>query len=229
MNTRKMNQKLFKDALVEAMLREFDRDMEHCEESPICSPEHYKRMSEIVGFDVTKPRRNKHKMSLRKRIIIFIIAAALALTGCVAAIYYRQIGNFIEEVYEKYIKVHFVDETPSAPSKIEDVYTLTYVPGGFELVYTETNFALAHYQYDNSTGENIIFEQYVLCDTCHVVDLEEGYTQTIQNKSFTVYYKNINDINIYKWNNGIYAFSICTTNSLSEAELIKLIDGLKCK
>ena len=57
MRTKKTGKILLRDALIEAMLREFDRDMEKCEESPICSPEHYKKMSEIVGFDVTKPRR----------------------------------------------------------------------------------------------------------------------------------------------------------------------------
>lgn len=226
MNTRKINQKLFKDALVEAMLREFDRDMEHCEESPICSPEHYKRMSEIVGFDVTKPRRNKHKMSLRKRIIIFIIAAALALTGCVAAIYYRQIGNFIEEVYEKYIKVHFVDETPSAPIEIEDVYTLTYVPEGYELVDRKESTSLLRYQYQNKT-KIISFEQYILFDTCHVVDLEDGYTQIFEGEALTVYYKELNNISIYKWSNGIYAFSIYDRQTLSQDEIIKMINSLK--
>ena len=222
-----MNQKLFKDALVEAMLREFDRDMEHCEESPICSPEHYKRMSEIVGFDVTKPRRSKHKMSLRKRIIIFIIAAALALTGCVAAIYHRQIGNFMEKFYKDHIEVWFDNEEANEPPKqIEEIYTLTYVPEGYELADKKESTTLLRYQYQNNT-KTISFEQYILFDTCHVVDLENGYTKIFEVESFTVYYKETNNINIYKWCNGIYAFSIYDRQSLSQDEIIKIINGLK--
>ena len=228
MNTRKMNQKLFKDALVEAMLREFDRDMEHCEESPICSPEHYKRMSEIVGFDVTKPRRNKHKMSLRKRIIIFIIAAALALTGCVAAIYYRQIGNFMEKFYKDHIEVWFDNEEANQPPKqIEDVYTLTYVPDGYELIHKEQNELWVSYHFKNNSDKLIIFEQWLFNDLNQVIDSEEGDSTTIRHKNFTIYCKNMNDSFYYRFYNEKYAFSISTRCILPEPEILKILDGLK--
>jgi hypothetical protein len=133
--SKKTEKNLLRDAFVDAMLREVDRDLEKCEESPICSPEHYKRMSEILGFDVTKPRR-KPKISTRTKIAIAIIAAAVvALTSCVAAIYHRQIGNFMEKFYKDHIEVWFDnEEAKQSPEEIEDVYTLAYVPEGYKLV-----------------------------------------------------------------------------------------------
>jgi len=225
MRTKRTGKILLRDALIDAMLREFDRDMEKCEESPICSPEHYKKMSEIVGFDVTKPRRNP-RMSVRKKVIIFIIAAALALTGC-AAVFYRQIGNFMEEVYEKYIKVHFVEETPAAPTEIEDVYTLSYVPEGYELINSEINYTWTKFEYKNSLNETIKFEQFLITDTCNIFDSNQGYSEAMQIESTTVYHKNTDNVNIYKWNNGVYAFSIRDRQSLSKFEIIRIISSLK--
>lgn len=219
---------LLRDALIDAMLREVDRDMEKCEESPICSPEHYRRMSEIVGFDVTKPRR-KRRISARTKIAIIIIAAVVALTGCVAAIYSRQIGNFIEEFYDKYIKVHFVDETTTSPTKIEDVYTLTYVPEGFELINSKITSAWTKFEYNNSLNETTVFEQYVLSDTCNLIDLEQGYTQAIQIDTLSIYHKKSDNVNVYKWKKDMYSFVICDRNSLSQSEIIKIINGLQTK
>lgn len=219
---------LLRDALIDAMLREVDRDMEKCEESPICSPEHYKRMSEIVGFDVTKPRR-KRRMSARTKIAIIIIAAVVALTGCVAAIYSRQIGNFIEEFYDKYIKVHFVNETTTSSAEIEDIYTLSYVPKGYSLTNSEITSAWIKLEYNNYLNETIIFKQYVLSDTCNLIDLEHGYTQAIQIDTISIYHKKSNNVNVYKWKNDMYSFAICDRNSLSQSEIIKIINGLKTK
>lgn len=224
---KKTEKNLLRDAFVDAMLREVDRDLEKCEESPICSPEHYKRMSEIVGFDVTKPRR-KSKISTRTKIAIAIIAAAIvALTSCVAAIYHRQIGNFIEEFYEKYIKVHSADETTTAPTEIEDIYTLTYVPDGYELVDSEITTAWTKFEYTNSLNETIVFEQYVLIDTCNVLDSENGYTKIYESENLNIYYKEFNGEHIYKWNNGIYSFSLCDRKHLSFSAILKTINGLQ--
>ncbi len=216
---------LLRDALIEAMLREFDRDMEKCEESPICSPEHYKKMSEIVGFDVTKPRR---KPRMRKKVIIFIIAAALALTGCVA-VFYRQIGNFIEEVYEKYIKVHFVEETPAAPTEIEDVYTLTYVPEGYKLAKQSINAIHIRQEYSNEAKDTIVFEQNAINSTICILDAEKGKTIFIEHKNILIYCKTIKDKYYYLWNTSFYQFSICSRYSLDEREIVKIIEGITTK
>lgn len=228
MRTKKTGKILLRDALIEAMLREFDRDMEKCEESPICSPEHYKKMSEIVGFDVTKPRRNP-RMSVRKKVIIFIIAAALALTGCVA-VFYRQIGNFMEKFYKDHIEVWFDNEEANEPpQEIEDVYTLTYVPEGFELVEQKENKIAVIYIFSKENGETFIFNQFLIENLNQMLDIEEGYTYIMIKDNLSIYFKNINNVNLYKWNNKQYAFSICTRCTLSEFEIKKIIDGLTLK
>ena len=226
MRTKRTGKILLRDALIDAMLREFDRDMEKCEESPICSPEHYKKMSEIVGFDVTKPRR-KPIISTRTKIAIIIIAAALALTSCIA-IFHRQIGNFMEKFYKDHIEVWFDNEEANEPpQEIEDVYTLTYVPEGYELANLETTSVWAKYEYKNALNKAITIEQYILCDTYHIVDIEEGYTQLIKTDFLNVYYKYFDEKHIYKWNNGIYSFSICDRDCLPQSEIIKIVNGLK--
>ena len=224
---KRLNEKLLKDAFVEAMLRKYEREMEGCEESPICSPEHYKKMSEIVGFDVTKPRRSKQRISMRKKIVIIMIAAVLALTGCVTGYIYRhEIGNFIEEVYENYIKIYFDDETPTAPTEIEDVYTLTYVPKGYVLNKVEMKTILLYYQYVDESGNLLTFEQYVLKDLNQIVDSEDGNTSIIEYGEFIIYYKNIDNRCYYKFHNKSYAFSISAQRNLPEIEIKKMIEGL---
>ena len=227
--SKKTEKNLLRDAFVDAMLREVDRDLEKCEESPICSPEHYKRMSEIVGFDVTKPRR-KPKISTRTKIAIAIIAAAVvALTSCVAAIYHRQIGNFIEEFYEKYIKVHSADETTTAPTEIEDVYTLTYLPDGYELIEKEINESFVFHKYRNNFGDLIIFVQSINNKTNLFVDSENGDTTIIYQPNLSVYLRTIENKNYYRWRDKAYTFSICTNNVLTNIEVTKIIDGIICE
>ena len=218
---------LLRDALIEAMLREFDRDMEKCEESPICSLEHYKKMSEIVGFDVTKPRR-KPIISTRTKIAIIIIAAALALTSCIA-IFYRQIGNFMEEVYEKYIKVHFVEETSNAPTEIEDVYTLSYVPEGYYLIEQEINESFIYHKYSNNFGGSILIVQSITNKTNMFLDSENGEATTIDHEQLSIYWRILENKNYYRWKYNEYSFSMCTHNTLPNIEVTKIIDGMICK
>lgn len=226
--SKKTEKNLLRDAFVDAMLREVDRDLEKCEESPICSPEHYKRMSEIVGFDVTKPRR-KPKISTRTKIAIAIIAAAIvALTSCVAAIYHRQIGNFMEKFYKDHIEVWFDNEEANQPpEEIKDVYTLTYLPEGFKLIDKKANTIRVRNTYFNESGNKIIFEQNIFDSTSNILDSENGNSYIKLNNNIEIYYREIENKYYYKWTDTLYIFSLSTSHEFSLIELQNLINNMQ--
>lgn len=225
---KRLNEKLLKDAFVEAMLRKYEREMEGCEESPICSPEHYEKISAIVGFDVTKPRRSKSVCSMRKKIVIIMIAAALALTGCVTGYIYRhEIGNFIEKFYHDHIEVWFDDnETQEAPNKIEKIYTLNYVPTGFTLVEHQINEINTYYRYQDSYGNTFVFEQNILNRTNQVIDNEKERSLIISQRHTQIYCTLIDNNYYYSWKNNLYILSINSTTEIHENELMNILNGI---
>lgn len=107
----KVARELFKKALSEAMAQKYDEELAGCQENSICSPRHYDKMQKIIGNDTY----NLKKKWSKKSLIAIIIAAALLLSGCAAAYIYRdEIRNFVEEVYEKFIKLTYDDGQQSS-------------------------------------------------------------------------------------------------------------------
>lgn len=166
-----------------------------------------------------------------KRVAAFIVAFAMVL-GCSMTVkaFREPVVGFFTNIYEKIIEIFFDDDDiAKAPSEIETVYTLGYVPEGYEMeVYyineyrnfsrivfsnEENEIELSQYTLDSKTGldnENANYKCIYIDDM--KVAMIEKYTQRC----------------LY-WNTDEYAFSLIVDTKVSEDECIAIIQSISEK
>ena len=220
------NKELFKQAVSEGLTLRINQDTA-CAENIICSDGYYRKLSEIFGFEVTRP--NPKRKMLRRTALAALIAAALLLAGCAAIVYKEQIGDFFVEIRDTYIKGDYIKDEDANNQIIEEYYTLTYVPEGYELVEEYSDVFLAQSVWKNDKEKSIIFEQNPINSVKYTIDGENGFTDTYILGEKTVYCRIIDETYCYIWNNEKYAFSLYSDTEINEEEIIQIIDGISMK
>ena len=173
------DRKLLGKVLLEALTEKYDEELKQCKKYGPCSDEHLKKMSEILGFDVT--RKISVRRSRKKMWVAILIAAALLLMGCTAYVYREEIRGFVMEIYKEHADVSFSDvDLENVPKTIADKYTLGYVPEGYELVEEIADFDITYQKFRNEVGESIVFWQGILNEESFVVDVERGTIDVIE-------------------------------------------------
>ena len=218
-NVNQADRDLFRLALTEAFVRKFDRELENCPFSAECSEEHVSKMETIIAGAV----RVEQKKKRRKWIMALLVAAALLLTACTVYAYRGEIREFIEKVYEERIRVSYydVDNEPEG-GIITEFYTLGYVPEGYVLESEQRFASTASSMWVKENNEYLVFEQHVLDRFNSSMDSEYGQTSVIICGEVEVYCL-ISDIFYYMWNDGKYAYKICSSEQLPDNELARMI------
>ena len=211
---------LFKRAISEGLENRLKTVIDSCPESIIPSPRHYKAMSAIMN---ESGRKNKSLTPKMRRLIAILVAAALLLAGC-AIIYRNEIRDFIVEICETFVKVDYSVGEDEA-KELEDVYELTYVPEGFNLEKNVTTFIFRKYEYLNTNGNFITFEQRNLDQALFFADVESGYTIILNIDNYYVYYKNVKTHGCYIWNDGKYSFRLISDIDFSIEEVKLIVEG----
>ena len=217
------DRELFRRALTEAFIRKFDRELEDCPFDGTCSDQHVRAMKAIVADGIKAEQIKKRKTW----IVALLVAAAVLMTACTVYAYRGEIRDFIEKVYEERIRVTYydADEEPKA-GIITEFYTLGYVPEGY-VWESEIRFpAVNRSRWVNGGGHYINFEQHILDGYNSSMDSEYGETSVIICGEFEVYCL-ISDTSHYTWNDGTYAYKICSSETLSEDELARMISELQ--
>lgn len=220
------DRKLLGKVLLEALSEKYDEELKQCKEYAPCSDEHLKKMSEILGFDVT---RNRPVSRSRKKMwVAILIAAALLLMGCTAYVYRKEIKGFVMEIYKEHADVKFSDvDLENVPKTIEDKYTLGYVPEGFVLVEEIADFDITYQKFCNEAGESIVFWQGILNEESFVVDVERGTIDVIEYGGYEILTKTTETIKTYAWNDGKYKISITTPIYILEEEIMEMIGNIE--
>ena len=217
------DRELFKKALSEAMTQKYDEELAGCEENAICSQKHYDKMQKIIGRNICRPKKRLTKKSL----IAIIVAAALLLTGCTAAYIYRdEIRDFVEEIYEEFIKLTYDDEDKTSGTGIKQSYELRYVPEGYEKITEKITPLYVYYEYENEDGVKLTFTQSPIDGSNFYFDNEDGNTTIYEYNGYKIYCRVLNSTYHYTWNDGYYSLTIDSNTFLSENELNKIIDGI---
>lgn len=193
-------------------------------ESGEFSRAHARRMSSIIGSKV-KYVADKHTR-IKRAVAAALIAAALLLAGCAAIVYKEQIGDFFVEIRDTYIKGDFIKDEDANNQIIEEYYTLTYVPEGYELVEEYSDAFGAQSVWKNDKEKSIIFDQSPINSVKYTIDGENGLTDTYILGEKTVYCRIIDETYYYIWNNEKYAFSLYSDTKINEEEIIQIIDGI---
>ena len=222
-NVNQADRDLFRQALKEAFIRKFDRELENCPFSADCSEEHLSKMKAIVESSARAEDRKKH----RKWIVALLVAAALLLTACTVYAYRGEIREFVEKVYEERIRVTYYDaEQEPEVECIKEFYTLGYVPEGYVLESEQYWPSASKVKWVNEQGNHIIFEQHVLDVSNFSMDSEHGQTSIVICGKIEVYCL-ITDNACYTWNDGTYVYQIISSEKLSNNELSHIISELK--
>ena len=222
-NVNQADRDLFQQALKEAFIRKFDRELENCPFSADCSEEHLSKMEAIVENSARAEDRKKR----RKWIVALLVAAALLLTACAVYAYRGEIREFVEKVYEERIRVSYYDaEQEPEASTITQFYTLGYVPEGYVLESEQYWANMSSAIWINEQGQYIILEQHILDGSNFSMDSEYGQTTVIICGKVEVYCL-ITNISCYTWNDGTYVYQINSSENLSDNELARIVSELK--
>ena len=214
---------LFRQAVTEAFIRKFDRELADCPFSADCSEAHVSRMEAIMDAGIGAARRKKRK----SWVVALLVAAALLLTACTVYAYRGEIREFIEKVYEERIRVSFYDPDEEIEySIITEYYTLGYVPEGYVLESEHRLPRVNRSKWVNDENDYIDFEQHVLDGYNFSLDSEDSKVTIKTCGEFEVYCL-LSDIPCYTWNDGIYAYQIRCSEKISDDKLSQIISGLK--
>ncbi len=217
----KINQELFKQALVEGVNRRIDREIADCDEEITYSRRHIKNMARIVkGKSIKKPLN-------RKTIAILVAAAILLLAGC-AIIYRNEIRKFVTNIQEYFVELRF-EKGEQESRAIEEIYELTYVPEGYSLERQEINRMMVQYIFTHPNENHIRFIQQPLDSSSFAVDIEHGDYEIINIGGYEIYSQQLNDSYYYIWNDGKYSMQLYISNKLLEQTLMLIINGINVK
>lgn len=192
------------------------------DESAEYSLSHYKKMCRIIGCRL-KPSAGIRKKKTRLAALLIAAAVLLALVGCTAVVYREQIGEFFTEIFEDHIKGSFAEGNVENNMIIDEYYSLTYVPEGYELVKEYIHPSFAKYIFKNSAGSNLIFEQSPINSGRFYLDNESEFTDIIECGEYTVYYHRIERTYRCIWENEKYAFALYFDNEMSKEDIVKII------
>ncbi len=220
------DRELFARAVNEGVMSRMELDLAEFEGKVTCSKSHYRRISEIIGYRVGPSEK---RTSFKRAVVVALIAAALLLAGCAAVVYKDRIGDFFVEIFDKHIKGSFAEGSENNNEIIEEYYSLSYVPEGYELVEEIMNPGLVRYKWVNSEGNTIVFEQLPLTETQFTLDAEEGNSYIITKEGEDIYCRIIDKTIYYIWTDGEYSLTIKADENLSTAELEKIIDGIRAE
>lgn len=220
---------LFRQALIDARLRKSKQILDANPEEVQFSASHLRKMQQILSYSRHQSWIRHPKLG-RKRMVAVLIAAALLLIGSMTVYANRDaIVRFMEQVFGKYTRVSYqcVDPDAKIPEWIEDEYTLSYVPEGYELSEYESDTSGVWMQWKNSNDDYIYFTQSSIDRYYAQYDNENSYDEQIQVNNSTVYCTyHTAPLFIYLWTDGSYCLELKCHSYISADEVARMIESV---
>lgn len=164
---------------------------------------------------------------LRRTVTIMVTVIIILSTTVISVSALREAFiRFITEIFDTHTEVQTIQDD-TAPESFEDIYVITNIPDGFEIVFQnnnidETPVLITEYQNEQ---EYIIFSQYI--KSRYDVNVNtEGYDMERMDINYNEGFK-INMIdNLYiAWDNGDYIFEI--VGNVGESVLIDMANSVQ--
>lgn len=215
---------LFEKALIDARLRKAEQITEADREEVNLSNEHQQKMRFILQSAIRKRKSNV------KRLSITLLAAAMTAVAAIAIFVNR---SHITRFTDEHIMVLFRDDNADKADKgkiteptqvLEEIYTLSYVPDGFEVVSSSSNATSAstHWQ-KNTTQSYIIFTQALMDNPVFEYDENVGQHDEINLGNVKIQCIYLDTSSIFNWSYKGYSYSIECSNDLPFDEISKMI------
>lgn len=174
------------------------------------------------------PKRRKYFNTVGKRIAACVAAVMIIFGGSMTVKAFREpVVEFFTNAYEKIVEIFFGDDDiAKAPSEIETVYTLGYVPDGYVMESYSMNKAKTLSQTIFTNGDTeLIFRQYIL-DIRAGLDNEYADFEYLYIGDMKVLIVVKNEAISLFWNTNEYAFSLDMHIQISEDEWIAIIRSI---
>ncbi len=175
----------------------------------------------------TKSPFYKYFNTIGKRVAGFAAAMLIAFSCSMTVKAIREpVVEFFANIYEKFVEIFFEeDDIAKAPDTIETVYTLGYVPEGYELIEQKIANSGVDFTWQNSKGEIICFSQDILRGEA-TLDYEDSNYSIVYISDIKIAYVDKWGHRALFWNTSSYAFSMVVSMDLSLEECIHLIESM---
>lgn len=156
-------------------------------------------------------------------ILVFIMIFASSMT--ISAVR-EPVVEFFVNVYEKFVEIFFgEDDVTKSPGEIGTVYTLGYLPDGYEFESREIKRNSAKTIFVNGEVE-IYLMQYILSTNALLDNESADFEIQISNGCKIAVIEKFENKYFY-WNSNEYAFKLAVPSELPENEYIKIIESIK--
>lgn len=232
MTENKNGREILRQALIEARLRKVQEILDENPGEVEVPPEHFRKMEQILQYAEHKSWLRHPKLG-RKRMLALLIAATMMLLGGIGVYAHKDaIVDFITEIFSRHTEAsyHSIEPAADIPKWIEDEYTLSYVPEGYERSKYQSDLNSIWVQWHNSNGECIYFTQSLIDRYYLQYDNENSAAQQIQVSNYTIYYtQHDSSFDLYLWTDGSYGYELECPADMPQEEVIRMIESLTLK
>ena len=194
-------------------------------EEVIPSPAYIKRMERLMKWQKRSCWKYVNTVGKRIAMIAVVIALAFGLSMSVSAVR-EPVVKFFVHIYERFVEFFYDDDVVTkAPSTIETVYTLGYVPEGYELESCEIGKTMVVFIWTNSAGEQVVFSQKVLTAN-DLIDYENADYEIVYSKGTKILFVRKNNKKSYYWNSEEYFFTLILPIEIPEEGIAKSIESI---
>ena len=184
-------------------------------EEVIPSPAYIKRMERLMKWQKRSCWKYVNTVGKRIAMIAVVIALAFGLSMSVSAVR-EPVVKFFVHIYERFVEFFYDDDVVTkAPDTIETVYTLGYVPEGYELESCNIADIVTRMVWVNDAGEKIVFSQKVLTAN-DLIDYENADYEIVYLKETKILFVRKNNKKSYYWNSEEYFFTLIFPIEMSE-------------
>lgn len=174
-------------------------------EEVIPSARYKKRIERLIKRQKQPYWRYVNTVGKRVAILVVAIALTFALPMGVSAVR-EPVVEFFMNVYERFVEFFYdKDDIARAPDIIETVYTLEFVPAGYELDQHLCYNNRIKTVWKNNLNQKIVLSQYVMGDISQF-DNEDTNLQFMYMGDQKIAYVEKNTIKSFYWHFGGYQF-----------------------
>lgn len=161
-----------------------------------------------------------------KRAVACILVCIMIIASSVTiAAFHEPVAEFFVNVYEKFVEIFFGDDyAANSPSEIETVYTLGYLPEGYEFESREVIGNLVKTVYVNGTIEMRLTQNILNANA--LLDYENAdFTIQTENGMKIAVIEKFGNRYLY-WASNEYAYKLSVPNYFSNEECILIVESL---
>ncbi len=217
------DQAMFASALDEAFSQKIKAVMRTNSESSACSPEHRRFMDELVG---ARERQRTRRYILWERVLVAALVAAMLLAlGFRDGEPWERVGAFMVKYEDGNVDINYA--TPVKDMSCQYRYQPTYMPQGFVFVGQVDKDGKNIMTWKNAAGDRIVFTDVFDSQFSSLRDTARTDFTEFSYGDMTAYCHVTPNEHCHVWNDGLHACQIEAPATVSEEEMLDIMQGLE--